>query len=137
MLDLLHKCKYVSRRVAPEALITASLFTNVERRGLFAVERAEADPVPTRSPQLHVLPDNIDDRDRCANAFDVIVGNSHIKESSSRRMPSYHSEASPPQTALAPSSLLAVACTDDRLRSSKTSDRHAEWRAAHVVEPDP
>ena len=106
-------------------------------KGLFPVERAEADPVPTRATQLHMLADNIDDRDRRANAVNVVVGYSHTQESSSRRVPSYHSEASPPLTNLAPRSLLAVARTDDRLRSSKTSDRHAEWRAAHIIEPNP
>jgi hypothetical protein len=55
------------------------------------MKRTQPNPVSPGAPQLNMLANDIDNRHCCANAVNVVVRDSHTVESSSRRMPSYHS----------------------------------------------
>ena len=77
VLDLLDEREDVTPLVAAEALVSATLFGDVERARLLGVERAQANPVAACAFQSHVLLNDVDDRHGASQPLDVVVLNPH------------------------------------------------------------
>ena len=77
VLDLLNKREDVAALVTAKALVTATLFGDVERAGLLGMERAQTHPVAACAFQGDVLLNGVDDRHGAPQPLDVVVLNPH------------------------------------------------------------
>ena len=77
VLDLLNKREDVAALVTAKALITATLFGDVERAGLLGVERAQPHPVAASAFQCNVLLDGVDDRHGASQPLNVVILDPH------------------------------------------------------------
>src|SRR5258708_14797867 len=84
-IDLADKGDNVAARRAREAVPETASRRDMERRGLFLVERAQAlQGTAAGAAQLEVLPDHFGDERAGADEFDVLVPDPawHVRESS-------------------------------------------------------
>ena len=75
MFDLLHEGIDVAAFAAAETVKVTVVGTNVKRRGLLVVKRAQAlERVGTGPAQLHIITDEVLDADLVADGGDIGVG---------------------------------------------------------------
>ena len=78
----LHELEHIPRCTATKTLVATGFVAHVKRRGLFAMERAEAKKIAAGPLERDIVADDCRNRLRHAHPFYVVISDGHARDTS-------------------------------------------------------